>query len=127
MNWQEFLAESVNVILFTFFGLVFPQLLGITGYRWARNKRNLFKAMTLLIAPIAFFVIIRLFWWMQVEAINKAGHRVCGAMGAADVFSTIWGTIIHLVVACIFFAGLTLFWKKHRNKEMPNHAQQDTR
>ena len=102
-----------------FMGLILPQALASPGYGWARTKRRLAQGLTLLIVPLTFFLISNVFWRLKANAIETAGHYVCGAFGAAAVLSTIYGTLIHMVFGVIMFVVVGFVWKrKAKRKEL---------
>ncbi|MEJ2232742.1 MAG: hypothetical protein P8X67_02340 [Syntrophobacterales bacterium] len=102
----------LRVTLAIIMGLLLPQALGFLGYRWARRRKKIFKAATLLIAPLLFLLSANVFWRLQAKAIQEAGYYLCGAFGAAAVFSTIYGTLIHMVLGAIMFLVMTFLWKR---------------
>ena len=89
-NW---IPLTIRLAVLAFGGLVLPQVLGLVGYRWSRHKGIILKLATLLISPVSFFAGAYLFWGLSAKAIRDSGNYVCGAFGAAAVFSTICGTL----------------------------------
>jgi len=118
MDETSNLALAIRVVIIIFFGLLCPQLLGVAGYFWAKNKKKILKVFTLLIAPSVFFATSNLYWRSQAEAIRDAGNYACGAFGAAAVFSTIYGTLIHFLLGTLIFLVLTYVLKKRKGKSV---------
>jgi hypothetical protein len=108
----DWILVSIRLSAVAFFGLVLPQVLGLVGYRWCRYKGTLLKLATLLIPPVAFFVSAYLFWELSATAIRDSGNYVCGAFGAAAVFSTISGTLINLIIGVILFLVVGFIGKR---------------
>lgn len=108
--------KTIRLLGVVFFGLGLPQTLGLVGYRWSRHKGALVKLGTLLIPPVVFFISDYLFWGLEAQAIRDSGNYVCGAFGAAAVFSTIFGTLINLILGVIIFLVATYIWKKQGSK-----------
>ena len=108
-NW---ILVTIRLSAFAFFGLVLPQVLGLAGCRWSRHKGTLLKCVPLLVPPVAFFVSAYLFWGLSAEAIRDSGNYVCGAFGAAAVFSTICGTLINLIIGVMLFLVAGFIWKR---------------
>ena len=113
MNW---VLVTIRLVVLAFFGLVLPQALGLVGYRWTRHKGTLLKLATLLIAPVVFFISAYLFWGQSAQAIRDSGNFVCGAFGAAAAFSTMFGTVIHLIIGVILFLTVSFLWKRTTSK-----------
>ena len=107
---------TIRLVVVGFFGLVLPQALGLVGYRWTRHKGTLLKLATLLIAPVVFFISAYLFWGQSAQAIRDSGNYVCGAFGAAAVSSTMFGTVIHLIIGIILFLIVSFLWKRTTSK-----------
>jgi hypothetical protein len=93
-------------------GLVLPLTLASLGYRWTRTKPWHVKGITLLIAPLTYYTGATIYWEVQANSIRATGHYVCGAFGAAAVLSTLYGTIIHLVLGAIMFLIVSFVWKR---------------
>jgi hypothetical protein len=96
------MAESgpLTLVLLFLGAFVFPQAVGVPALRWAfRKQRRIILVSALLVAPAVFFTTATIYWGMRAEAIRAEGHYVCGALGAAAFFSTVWGTSIHLVIS----------------------------
>ena len=108
-NW---IPITIRLSAVAFFGLVLPQVLGLVGYRWSRHKGTLLKLATLLIPPVIFFVSAYIFWGLSAKAIRDSGHYVCGAFGAAAVSSTIFGTLINLIIGVILFLVVRFIWQR---------------
>ena len=108
------MGEAVTVIyaLLIFLGLILPQSLGVVAYRYTKQKNIYIKVTTIIIAPVCFFLIAFLFWGNKASGLREAGNYVCGAFGAAAVYSTIIGTVINLGVAIILFFSLNYYWRK---------------
>ena len=117
-NW---ILVTIRLSAFVFFGLVLPQVLGLVGYRWSRYKGTLLKLATLLIPPVIFFVSAYLFWGVSAKAIRESGNYVCGAFGAAAVFSTISGTLINLIIGVILFLVVSSIWKRKAAQPQTEH------
>lgn len=117
-NW---LQVTIRLLAFAFFGLVLPQVLGLVGYRWSRHKGKLLKVATLLIPPVVFFVGAYLFWGLSAEAVRDSGNYVCGAFGAAAVFSTIFGTLINLIIGVILFLCQLYMQKREAAQPQAGH------
>jgi hypothetical protein len=113
MHW---VLMTIRLLALVFFGLVLPQALGLVGYRWTRHKGTLLKLATLLIAPVVFFISAYLFWGQSAQAIRDSGNYVCGAFGAARVFSTMFGTLFHLIMGVILFLVVSFIWKRKASK-----------
>jgi hypothetical protein len=92
--------------------LLLPQALGFLGYRWTRGKHAAWKAITIFIPPVTYFIIAFAFWNFQAESLRRAGEYVCGLFGAAAVYSTLYGTAINLGLAMLVFLICTLVWKR---------------
>lgn len=108
-NW---ILVTIRLSAVAFFGLVLPQVLGWLGYRWSRHKGGLLKLTSLLIPPVVFFVSAYLFWGLSAKAIRDSGNYVCGAFGAAAVFSMLFGTLLNLILGVIIFWVANHIWKK---------------
>ena len=54
-----------------------------------------------LVPALIFFVISILFWENAAHNIAKRGGYVCGAFGAAELISTIFGTIVNFIFSLI--------------------------
>lgn len=104
--------ETLRVALAIVAGLILPQALGVCGFYWAKGKSKILKAATLIIAPLSFFIGASLAWRLQAKAIADAGHYVCGAFGATAVFSTFFGSLIHLALAAIIFSAMHYIQKR---------------
>jgi len=118
MNW---VPDAIRLLGIAFFALILPQVLGFLGYRWTRRKGLLLKLATMLIAPAVFFISAHLFWGLSANAIRDSRDYVCGAFGAAAAFSTISGTLLHLMVGVILFLVVSRTWK---SKAAPPQANQ---
>ena len=105
-------ATVVRILIIILVGLVLPQLLGFIGYIYTLKKKLIFKIVAILISPVLFFGIATLFWNMQAADIRAAGHYVCGAFGAAAVFSTLFGTLIHLILGIVISLIIYFIWKR---------------
>ena len=103
-------------------GLLFPQLMGYAAYKFTKQKNNIIKATTLLIAPLCFFLVAYLYWGNQANAIRDNGNYVCGAFGAAAVFSTLYGTGIHLILAVIVFFTSRYLWGRNKSLSMKSNT-----
>jgi len=90
------LVEAAQVIVFAAVALILPQAVGYMAYRWVGHK-----AVGFLVAPVVFFATAYAYWEYQARAIRAAHHYVCGMMGATATFSTLFGTLFHLLVAAI--------------------------
>ena len=112
MDEPRTLTVIIRITVIIIVGLVIPQALGFWGYCWARKKKKILKALTLLIAPLTFFLIANIFWWQEVRAIERAGHYVCGAFGAMVVFITGYGTLINFALGVIIFFIIIFDWNK---------------
>jgi hypothetical protein len=112
MDWMA----AIRLFAFAGFGLLLPQALGFAGYRWTRRKAAPLKISFILIPPLVFFVIADSYWTFQANSIRAAGHYVCGAFGAAAAFSTMFGTLFHLMAAAIVLALLSLWWRRQDRK-----------
>lgn len=116
MDEPNNIAITIRILSVVIFGLIVPQLLGVVGYVWAKTKKKILKAFTLIIAPLVFFGLSNLYWRSQAESIRETGNYVCGAFGAAAVFSTIYGTIIHFVLGILIFLAMSYVLKKRKEK-----------
>lgn len=97
MDESGALTLAFRAFMFFLGALGLPQVAAVISLRWARRKqRNILLIPALLVAPAIFFAAAYVFWGMQAETIRAEGHYVCGALGAAASFSTIWGTALHL-------------------------------
>jgi hypothetical protein len=117
-NW---IPITIRLLTLAFCGLVLPQVLGLVGYRWSRHKGTLLKLATLLIPPVAFFVSAYFFWGLSAKAIRDSGNYVCGAFGAAAVFSMICGSLINLVMGVILFLVVSSIWKRKAAQPQAEH------
>ena len=97
-------------------GLMFPQALGSLGFYWTMGKRRLLKAASLVIAPLAYFIAAYIFWELRARALIASGYRPCGGFGAAAVFSTIFGTLVHFILSVIVLFTMTLLWRMRYKK-----------
>lgn len=109
MNW---VPVTIRLLVIAFVALVLPQALGFAGYYWTRQKGTLLKLATLSIPPLVFFSSAYLFWELSAQNIRDSGNYVCGAFGAAAFFSTVYGTLIHLIIGVILFLVVSFIWKK---------------
>jgi hypothetical protein len=112
---------TIRLVVLAFFALVLPQVLGLVGYRWSRHKGILLKLATLLISPVVFFGSAYIFWGLSAQAIRDSGNYVCGAFGAAAIFSTIGGTLINLIIGVILFLGVSFIWKRKAAPPQTGH------
>jgi hypothetical protein len=106
MDEPSSLTTAFRVLLLFLGAFGLPQTCGMLSLRWAiRKKRKIILIPALLVAPAIFFAAAYVFWGMQAESIRADGRYVCGAFGAGALFSTIWGTAIHLGIsgAVLFF------------------------
>ena len=110
---------TIRLSAVAFFGLVLPQVLGLVGYRWSRHKGTLLKLATLLIPPMVFFGSAYVFWGLSAKAIRDSGNYVCGAFGAAAVFSTVGGTLLNLIIGVILFLVVGFIWKRKAAQTHP--------
>ena len=85
-------------------GAIVPQGIGFLVYWFLGRRKFWARTPSVLIAPVVFFLISNAFWGVQAAAIRAAGERVCGAFGAAAVFSTLFGSLIHLFIAALVLA-----------------------
>ena len=99
-------------LLLIFLGLIVPQSVGIAAYKYSKLKNKYIKATQILIPPICYFLIAYLYWGNEANAIRESGNYVCGAFGAAAVFSTLIGTVIHLCLAVVIFFSLNYLLRK---------------
>src|SRR4030042_6790720 len=106
---------GIHYILLVLFGLILPQALGFLGYRWTKHKGKLFKTLSLLAPPLVFFLSANIYWKLSAKAIRDAGGYVCGAFGAAAVFSTMYGTLINLIIGVMIFFIATISWRRKRS------------
>ena len=113
MNW---VPVASRLLVIGFFALMLPQVLGFVGYRWTRRKGRLLKLATMLIPPAVFCSSAFLFWGLSAKAIRDSGEYVCGAFGAAAAFSTISGTLLHLLLGIILFLVVNFIWKRKASK-----------
>jgi hypothetical protein len=61
---------------------------------------------------LVFFISAHIYWGLSAEAIRDAGGYVCGAFAAAAVFSTMYGTLINLVIGVIVFLVESKSWRR---------------
>ncbi len=106
------MGTTFRLLAVCFFGLILPQGLGWLGFRATRHKRTLVKLLALLIAPVAFFISAFIFWELSAREIRESGNYVCGAFGAAAVFSTLGGMLLSLVLGVFVFLVTNHIWKK---------------
>jgi hypothetical protein len=117
-NW---IPVTIRLSGVAFFGLVLPQVLGLVGYRWSRHKGTLLKLATLLIPSVIFFVSAYIFWGLSAKAIRDSGRYVCGAFGAAAISSTIFGTLINLIIGVSLFLVVSFSWKRKAAQPQKEH------
>ncbi len=103
---------TIRLLVIAFVALILPQALGLVGFFWTKHRGTLCKLSTLFIPPLVFFSSAYLFWDLSAQTIQDSGNYVCGAFGAAAFFSTIYGTLMHLIVGVIIFSILTFIWKR---------------
>lgn len=120
MNDPDVSILVIKIIIIVFGGLVIPQALCAAGVIWSKNKRIFLKIITMLIAPLSFWLISSLFFRFWAGSIKQTGNYACGAFGAAATFSTIFGTLINLAISILIFALLNWYWKKHNNNKQHN-------
>lgn len=113
MNW---VPVAIRLVVIGFFALMLPQVLGFVGYRWTRRQGMFLKLATMLIPPAVFFISAYLFWGLSAKAMRDSGKYVCGAFGAAAAFSTISGTLLHLLLGIILFLVVSSIWKRKASK-----------
>jgi hypothetical protein len=106
------MSAGTHYLLLALFALLLPQALGFLGYRWTRHKGIVFRVLPLLISPSVFFISAHIYWGLSAESIRDAGGYVCGAFGAAAVFSTIYGTLINLVIGVMVFLVASISWRR---------------
>ena len=95
-------------------GLIMPQVMGLVALRAVRRGRLLEKFSTVLIQPVAYFLIAYVYWSVQAHEIRAAGNYVCGVFGAVALFWTLWGIAIHFLIACLVFLALERPWRRQR-------------
>ena len=106
------LVEAARVVVFAGMALVLPQAAGYITYRSTGHK-----AAAFLMAPAVFFATAYTYWEYQARAIRAAHHYVCGMMGATATFSTLFGTLFHLLVGAIL--RTSVFVRRRKNIHSP--------
>jgi hypothetical protein len=107
-------AEIILKVLFLLAIIAIPQAVGVGIHLWARRRHYAWQILAVVTPPAIFYTSAVLYWDAQAKAIVKAGHRVCGAFGAASALSTIFGTLLHLVLAGIVLIIMYFIRKRQR-------------
>jgi hypothetical protein len=115
---METFVEYSRLSAFVVIGMILPQALGYFAYRSIRSKGKAVAALSVLVPPIFFYMAAYLFWTISANEIRQQGLRVCGAFGAAAGISTVFGTILHLIVAGLAF--VTVCWVLIRRSVQPS-------
>lgn len=112
MEAPDTIATVIRISLVVMIGLILPQVASFIAYIYSLKKKPIYRKLSILIAPVMFFVIAYIVWNMWAGSIRSEGRYVCGAFGAAALFSTIFGTLINLILSILISLITYYIWKR---------------